>query len=261
MKNINNSLKIKGVEKFRNVLFKNDFKSIQEIILSLFEKYGGKEFKKFDSKNFLNNDQFHIKAIELRKKNKVAFGKFYDVIQNTALIYKFFTGKKILNLIKNKLKISSDNLIIYPCFLRMDPPADERNSLDWHQDSLIEEINHSYIDAYTLWIPLQDVDYDNGSCFFCIGSQFKRYKKNLTKKNPRDPFTSKSLGIPDRIIQKFKSIEVPAKKGDVVAFTLNTLHKSGVNRSQKIRFTLICRVYNLNSRCYIPGKTTYIRSI
>ena len=142
----------------------------------------------------------------------------------------------------------------------MDPPEDERNSLDWHQDSLIEEINHSYIDAYTLWVPLQNVDHHNGSCSFCIGSQYKRYKKNLTKKNPKDPFNSKSLGIPNRITKEFKSLEVPAKKGDVVAFSLNTLHKSGTNRSEKIRFTLICRVYNLNSKCYIPGKTTYIRS-
>lgn len=260
MKKINSLLQKKGVEKFRNILSKKDFLLIQETILSLFEKYGGKEFKKFDSRNFLNRDQFHLKAIKLRKKNKAAFGKIYDVIQNTASIYKFFTEKKILNLIKDRLKVPVDNLIVYPCFLRMDPPDDERNSLDWHQDSLIEEINHSYIDAYTLWVPLQDVDYQNGSCSFCIGSQYKRYKKNLTKKNPKDSFSSKSLGIPDRIIKKFDSIDMPAKRGDVVAFTLNTLHKSGKNKSKKIRFTLVCRVYNLNSKCYVAGKTNYIRS-
>tara|TARA_B100001057_G_C22046630_1_gene642966 strand:- start:63 stop:494 length:432 start_codon:yes stop_codon:yes gene_type:complete len=142
----------------------------------------------------------------------------------------------------------------------MDTPEDKRNSLDWHQDSLIEEVNHSYVDAYTLWIPLQNIDSDNGPCNFCIGSHHKRFKKNLKLKNPKDIFSSKSLGIPNQVIKKFQSINILAKKGDVVAFSLNTLHKSGHNISDKIRFTLICRVYNINSKCYIPGKTTYIKS-
>jgi len=259
--NYNKALNKEGFLQIKSCILKSEFTEIEETILNLFIRYGGKIFRKYIKvPNVLENNNFHKDVINLRKKNKKKFGIIYDVLQNSLSLNRFFTSKNFVKKISNNINISIRNIIIYPAMVRIDVPKDKRNSLDWHQDSLIEEINQSYKDSITFWIPLSKVGNNNGSIEFCKKSHTKRFHKNIEKRDKNDPHSSINSKTPENIVNKYDKYLVNANKGDVIVFSMNTLHKSVENRSDKVRFTLIARFHDIRTKSFIPGKTKYVVS-
>lgn len=261
-RNYNKTLDNDGVVQLESCLSSNDFKEIESTIINLFIRYGGKKFFKYkDILNPLDNINFNKDAINLRKKNKKKFGTIYDVLQNTVSLNRFFTSKKLINNISKDISISFNDLVIYPAMVRIDTPNDKRNFLDWHQDNLIEEINQSYKESITLWIPLSKVNNKNGSIEFCLKSHNKKLFKNIKKRDKNDRQSSINSKTPEKIINNYKKKLINANKGDVIIFSMNTLHKSVENFSDKVRFTLIARFHDIRTKSFIPGKTKYFASI
>ena len=258
MKKNLNELQKYGFTVFRKVFSKEDYFPLKCFLLESFIKFGGNKFKKYNYNTFLKEPSFHRDAINLRKRNKVIFGKIYDIIQNSTAIQKFYTSKKIINIFK-KINCPINKSFLYPLVLRIDVPLDERNNLDWHQDSEHENINHLY-NGYNLWAPLQNTNQKNGSLILCSQSFKTRYKKNTTKRNPRDKTSSIDVSIPKKILDKFEKKQFEVNLGDVLIFNMNSIHKSGENISKNIRFTALGRIYNIQNKTFIGGKTIYIRS-
>ena len=174
-KNYNHLLKRDGIVHMNSCITNRQFHDVEETILNLFVRYGGNIFKKYiNIKKPLENQNFHHDVINFRKRDKKNFGIVYDVMQNTVSINRFFTSKSLISKLSQNLNLSLSNLIVYPTMMRIDVPSDERNILDWHQDNLIEEINQSYEQSITLWIPLSKVDDNNGSIEFCLKSHKKK---------------------------------------------------------------------------------------
>ena len=181
------------------------------------------------------------------------------MVQNSAAIFNFFTSKTLLEFYKKQLGYNNNLLVIYPCVLTMNLSGDERNILTWHQDSLVEEINHSYADATTLWALLLDATKENGCCEFCLSSHHERYPRNINKRT-NDKQSSISMDIPNYIPDKFLKKKITAKRKDIVTFSLNSLHRSDINRSNMARFTVISRIYDVYSSSYVLGKIIYKKS-
>ena len=68
------------------------------------------------------------------------------------------------------------------------------------------------------------------------------------------------MDIPNDIPDKVLKEKITAKRKDIVTFSLNTLHRSGINHSNMARFTVIARIYDIHSSSYVPGKTIYKKS-
>ena len=250
-----------GIVQLKDCISLHAFKEIESTILNLFIRYGGKRFLKYQKiSNPLENLNFNKDVINLRKKNKKVFGVIYDVLQNTVSLNRFFTSKQLITKLSKEINLSLDDLVVYPLMVRIDVPHDERNFLDWHQDNLIEEINQSYKESITLWIPLSKVNNKNGSIEFCLKSHNKKYFKNIKKRDTKDNQSSINSKTPDKIINQYKKNLINANKGDVIVFSMNTLHKSVENLSNKVRFTLIARFHDIRTKSYIPGKTKYFDS-
>ena len=52
----------------------------------------------------------------------------------------------------------------------MDPPTDDRNSLDWHQEASYYKQNLDPSHGIVAWIPLHDVRIAHGPVMVCPGS-------------------------------------------------------------------------------------------
>ena len=78
--------------------------------------------------------KFNLSLINLRKNEKEKFSSIYDNFQNGLYIYNFLYKNKLDKIVYKFLNAKESEVTLYNAYLRMDPPIDNRNSLDWHVD-------------------------------------------------------------------------------------------------------------------------------
>lgn len=116
-----------------------------------------------------------------------------------------------------------------------------------HQDTTsLDEWNHSPL---SIWIPLQDVNQDNG----CLG--IVPYSKHFFF-----PYRSISFPSPfDHIQETVKNYLQPVemKTGEVLLFDNRTIHHSYKNSSGKPRISIICGLFPKEARVQTCSKPIY----
>ncbi len=121
-----------------------------------------------------------------------------------------------------------------------------KSEFSLHQDTTgLDEWQHSPL---SLWIPLQDVDENNG----CLG--LIPYSQHLT------PYRSISFPTPfDNIQNKVKQYLQPArmKEGDVLIFDNRLLHHSYFNQSGKTRIAVVCGLFPKDAKMITCHKPVY----
>jgi len=113
---------------------------------------------------------------------------------------------------------------------RIDLPGVTRELAVWHQDFFYVKGNEQIV---TAWIPLQDTAYENGCLMVMPGS---------SRLGPLD-HDRKILGkrhFPSNIFERDVRY-VPMKRGDLLFFNALMLHSSGVNISDRVRFSVQAR--------------------
>ena len=81
------------------------------------------------------SDNFNNALITFRKNDKELFGAMYDSIQTCAVLNSIVTKIEVISLASNILDCEFETLSASGIMLRMDPPNDNRNRLEWHQES------------------------------------------------------------------------------------------------------------------------------
>ncbi|OGT44937.1 MAG: hypothetical protein A3E82_00700 [Gammaproteobacteria bacterium RIFCSPHIGHO2_12_FULL_38_11] len=111
------------------------------------------------------------------------------------------------------------------------------------------------MNSITVWIPLQDVSCDNGTAEVAPGSHLNgMITESDNLNNFIEPGTLRQIENPYALQDSanYAANYVPAtiKLGQILVFSLFTLHRSGINHSDKIRFTLNIRYNDLGAREY-----------
>ena len=127
--------------------------------------------------------------------------------------------------------------------LRPKMPDSELTAFPLHQDSQYygKQSRHAHI--ITVWIPLVDVDENNGCLYLIPGSNAwelidSKRDKNMNMRSFEDP---EERGTP---------IPMPMKMGDILLFSNMTFHGSKVNRTDEVRWSIDIRY------CRTPGTYT-----
>ena len=116
-----------------------------------------------------------------------------------------------------------------------------------HQDTTsLDEWNYS---ALTVWIPLQDVNQDNG----CLG--VVPYSKHFFSPYRSISFPSPFDSIRDTLKNYLKPIEM--KAGEAFLFDNRTLHHSYSNLSGKPRISVICGLFPKEARVQSYTKSSF----
>ncbi|NKB20130.1 MAG: hypothetical protein GKS01_06235 [Alphaproteobacteria bacterium] len=124
--------------------------------------------------------------------------------------------------------------------IRMDTPNRDEFLFHWHQDItyLLGSAN-----TLTYWIPLVEVDENNGSVEVVPGSHrqgIRPFRYTGEKALARDTVLSPSDA---RLIEEPETagVTITAKPGDLVLFSQFLLHRSTPNRSRQTRWTVQIR--------------------
>ncbi len=120
-------------------------------------------------------------------------------------------------------------------WIRPKTPDDVATSFAWHQDSFYYGGQTSeHLQILSLWIPLVDVDAENGCLQFVPGShRFGPIVWQMNANGHKEPC--------QEITHYGQPRYEPMQVGDVIAFHNLALHSSGINRSEQMRWSIDLR--------------------
>ena len=183
--------------------------------------------------------------IKLEKsKYRKSFVAVFDLIHLDPEIYKLASQKKLISIYK-KLGIKYPHYGTRP-ITRVDMPNDLKYSFfDAHQDY---PYNKHSKNSLVIWIPFANTGHKEG----CLEVS---PKSHLTKKI--FPQKKNKKLIKNSSLFNFKKVKV--NLGEALIFSEFLVHRSGINRSKKIRFSLQLRVTDLLSKEYMNRYYPVIR--
>ena len=151
------------------------------------------------------------------------------------------------------LNTNKESLAYSGKMLRMDPPRDTRNSLGWHQDQAYFKLNSRAENAIVAWIPLQDITAEMQGIAYCPGSH-KNGLVSSKKLNSDKQNSSEQNLIQNCQLESYKKAHLSIRRGDVAFFNMNLIHKSGENKTNRVRFTAGLRFHNMNCSDFRNGR-------
>lgn len=142
----------------------------------------------------------------------------------------------ILSLVKGVLK--TENIYLTDAAIFFNKIDVTRLQYDWHTEkSYFPNTN----EVITLWYPwLHNVNVDNGTMIMADASHTKTHTAETI--HVKDGLTQ--MKIKETDLEEFHFTPCTLELGDVVLFKLNTVHKTGVNKSGIPRTTMITRFTN-----------------
>ena len=120
-------------------------------------------------------------------------------------------------------------------WVRPKAPGDRTTTLEWHQDSFYYGgVVADYLQVLSVWIPLVDVDQRNGCLKLVPGShRFGLIPARVNQHNHREPV--------EPISTYGTAVDEPMQVGDVLFFHNHTLHASGENSTDQVRWSIDLR--------------------
>lgn len=206
--------------------------------------YNSKNNLKYNNKNF---DFFILKSL---KKNKNFSSKFYDVSKKFLSMQKFVFNKKVINLAQILLQSKEIGVLNRAYGYRMDRPNDKKFLTQLHQDYIQ---NLGAPEGIVFYTTLRNVNKKNGPVIVYE----KSHKLGLlnTKINIREKSKSKSyiIDITKDKLKSLKEKQVFLNERDLAVFNFFLLHKSSENFSKNIRWSMVSRFFNFNSKIGIKN--------
>lgn len=109
-------------------------------------------------------------------------------------------------------------------------PPETGHPFPMHQDwAFYQHVDGRYVDCL---IHLDDTDDDNGCIRFLDGSHRGGARQHVVRNPDGSPCTPH---LPADARDLEQTVPVPAKRGDVVAFSIHTIHGSRINRTDAVR--------------------------
>jgi len=204
---------------------KQDLKKLRNQFISTFSTLSTlRNGKKIKNDKTLN-DLYH-------SERKYIWTSVYDILKLEPLLFKLAGSEEIINLSK-LAGIKKPTFATKP-YVRVDMPNDQSHTFGAHQDWIYNKNSRNSI---TIWIPLQNCSTKNG----CLKVVPKSHKNRTIYKNKKN------------IIQNTKNLrfaDLPLKLGEILLFSQFLVHKSGINSSQNVRFSVQFRITDLLDKEY-----------
>ena len=222
---------LKYYEKNGIVIFKDFFskKLIDNLNMDI-AKIATNQCQKHKIEIKKNQNVLHNGLIELAKKNDILRSRIYEIIQELPSLLNLAGSKKIYYIAK-KLKIQMP--ILRSLQIRMDLPYQDKFLIPPHQE--IKGIRSPNMIFFIT--ALDNIDSKMGAVNVSKKSfQLGPISPSVNKKN-------KYQFVPNEIFKKKYPLKpLPLKKGETALINMYTIHASGNNISNKIRWTNIIRI-------------------
>ena len=203
-----------------------------------------------------NDPAFDRKMIKLRAQDPKIFGALYDCAQSSVELVQLVTDKRVASIAAACLGESAETLGYSGVMFRMDPPRDNRNALEWHQDRAYYPQNEDGDHGLVITIALQDITAETGAVVICPRSQEIGFVAPVTSAKTVYEATEQRA-VPSELIKKYDQVPAAMKKGDLSVMNMNVFHRSGPNLGSHIRYSILCRFHRILADDYVPFGLLY----
>jgi ectoine hydroxylase-related dioxygenase (phytanoyl-CoA dioxygenase family) len=128
--------------------------------------------------------------------------------------------------------------------IRIDIPFEDKFRANWHQEYPAQLRS---LDGVVFWSPLLKITGDLGPVEFCLASQ-KDGPLPVTSTDPRNPNKQGAYALAlhneQELVNRYEHVAPLTGPGDLVIIDFLVLHASGLNRSQRARWTMQFRYFN-----------------
>jgi len=240
-----------------NAFDSKDIKAVQDALRKLviiLNKHEGTPVKIDDT---VSTD---AAMLALREKNPQYLVHLLRTLSRTPEFFRLNLQPNIMQSIKTLLNMSAD-IPLYATnngILLSAPYADDDKHpsnihLPWHSD-LFHNIPKSQ--CIQIWAPiLHDASDEIGAIVVCPGSQNEA--PNIQKFDPDADLFFHRYTISDANASRFSQVPLTIKLGQCVIFNSNIIHRSGYNRSNKIRCTMVGVFHNPDNQHFAPVSVNY----
>lgn len=182
----------------------------------------------------------------LAKIDRKSAGSIFDAVIKIPELNRYVYQEDFEIIVKQLLK--SDNVLSPPSQmnLRTDHPSEERFLYPWHTDY---SYNFSSKNSVVFWIPLHDVDLNIGSLHVIPSSHLlsHRIKINSTALLSHHSASYFEVQGVNDLLCREGEIRCNLSLGQGLVFHSNLLHKSGINNSNQVRYSIQSRWFDANS--------------
>ncbi len=243
-----------GVVVLRRMYGGDEIDAVRKVVYRLYRKIFADDAALDRLEAPWDSEAFDRKLHGLRETDRPAFGALYDAAQNSVETIRLLTAPKALEAAAKLLRDEPGNLAYSGLLLRMDAPGDTRNVLGWHQDRAYFSQNFDGHNGVVMSVLLNDTDETLGALRLCPGSHREGFLP-LVQHEKRDGFSTEQRGIDPKCVEKYPELVMEGRKGDVLFFDMNMFHRSGANRSSRIRYSAILRFHRMLADDYVPFRS------
>lgn len=198
----------------------------------------------------------HLRQVAPRR-----FGLLYDTLQGCLAVQGVSCNPSIASIAASLLHDSPDGLTTSGVQFRMDPPADERNRLDWHQDNTYYPQNDCGDHGLVAWVPLFDLAAEHGPLVVLPGSHRLGTVAQVSHDPGRPAGTTQQMRVPSAVVERFPHETVSMAAGDAGFFHMDLVHRGGHNQSSRVRFAALARYHRMLTDDFHPGRFFYQLSV
>lgn len=125
---------------------------------------------------------------------------------------------------------------------RIDGPGDERRTYGWHQEVFYTIPGSRFVQT---WAPLgRDVDEAGGTIEVCVGS----HRAGVAPQRWTEPEgRARQILVDEAEVAKYEQRALPMTLGQVLFFDPHLFHRSGRNRSDADRLTLVGMLHDVDA--------------
>jgi ectoine hydroxylase-related dioxygenase (phytanoyl-CoA dioxygenase family) len=239
-----------------NVYSRDEVDRLRELTFKLYNFFVPDDVDLINIEKPWNAEVFDKKMLELRKMEPHKFGALYDCAQCSTELINIVTDSRSQRLAADLLNEPVSTLAYSGVMMRIDVPQDKRNSLGWHQDRSYYPQNFDGNHGLVMSIALQDIDEDGGALRICPESHKEGFVE--PEMNMKEEYhVTEQRSVPEKLVNKYKDIPVIMNKGDVFFINMNLFHRSGLNKSNRIRFSTLIRYHRMLSKDFVPFGLLY----
>jgi hypothetical protein len=176
--------------------------------------------------------------------DRARVGRLYMAVRKLPSVYGLITAPRVWAVMRQLMATRLPGIYPGGTGIRMDHPAEDSFLSPWHQEY---PYNLTSDNAVTLWLPLVDVDNDNGCLLVAPGTQrlgalpVHVHDALNERRNSNEALEIAGL---DAVLSRHPALSVPATAGDALVFHTFLLHRSQPNRSTATRWTLQARYFD-----------------
>jgi Phytanoyl-CoA dioxygenase (PhyH) len=198
-----------------------------------------------DSRPEFSTDTFDVGYTDLIRADRRLGSEVYDAVKYIPAFWRIVAHSAHAALMTQLRPHSVPSVAASGCGIRIDNPAEDKFRALWHQEYPAQLRS---LDGLVFWSPLVPITESLGPVALCAGS----HKEGALPVLRLEPSTSGRSGAyalqlanEKNLIAKYPQNSPLTNPGDLILMDFLTMHASGLNRSERSRWSMQFRYFNM----------------